>query len=497
MTSGWLALPVAAPLLAAGLLVLLPNRPALSRAVAMAVSAAVLLLGALLLVETHDGTVLSLQVGAWPRGVSIVFAADQLSALMLSVTALLVVACLGFASAVREDSHRLYAPLALTLSAGVYGAYLTADLFNLFVFIEVMLAPSYVLMVLAGGRRRVGAGRIYLTVSLLASTVYLAGIGLLYGVTGTVNLGDLAGLGRESGAVAAAGAVVLVAMATKAAVVPLHGWLPRAYNHASPAVTALFSGLLTKVGVYAIFRIYSVVYDGDPRYGALIAAIAALSMVVGALGSVGERAFRPVLVFSMVSHMGFMLVGPALFTRLGLAAAIFYLLQYVLGKAALLICAGTVEATYGTGRLDRLGGLVSRAPLLAVAFIVPALSLAGIPPLAGFVAKLALIRAALEAGQYVLGGLVISVGLLTMVAMTRIWTNAFWGHDGEITWADESEGGGTVAVRVRTSLVIPALVLGAFSVLLGIGAQPLLAAAGVAASGLLDPSAYVSAVTGR
>jgi multicomponent Na+:H+ antiporter subunit D len=495
--SGWLAVPVAAPLLAAGLLVLVRDRQVVTRTVAVAATAGVLAIGIGLLVATHDGTVLSQDIGGWPRGVSIMFAADQFSALMLTVTALLVLVCLSFAFALRDDRHRLFLPLVLALSAGVYGAYLTADLFNLFVFIEVMLAPSYVLMVLTGGRQRLAAGRIYLTVSLLASTIYLVGIGLLYGVTGTVNLGDLAGLGRESKAVALAGGVLLVAMATKAAVAPLHGWLPRAYPHASPAVTALFSGLLTKVGIYAIFRIYAVVYDGDPRYGWLIMTGALLSAVVGALGAMGERSFRSVLLFSMVSHVGFMLVGPALFTTLGLAAAIFYLLQYVLVKAALLVCAGAVEATYGTGRLDRLGGLVSRAPLLAVCFMVPALSLAGVPPLSGFVAKLSLIRAAVAETQYLAAALVVVVGLLTLLAMTKIWNSAFWGHDGEATWGDDSDGQGAVAVRVRTSLMIPAMVLAGFSVLLGIGAEPLLVAAETAADGLVDTTAYVEAVTGR
>src|SRR5690606_20261051 len=157
--------------------------------------------------------------------------------------------------------HRLFTPLALVLSAGAYGAYLTADLFNLFVFVEVMLAPSYALLVLAGGRRRVAAGRLYLTVNLMASTLFLAAIGLTYAVAGAVNLGDLAGAARESSAVALAAAVVLLALVAKAALVPLHTWLPRTYPHAAPAVTALFSGLLTKVGVYAIFRVYAVVFE--------------------------------------------------------------------------------------------------------------------------------------------------------------------------------------------------------------------------------------------
>jgi multicomponent Na+:H+ antiporter subunit D len=297
--------------------------------------------------------------------------------------------------------------------------------------------------------------------------------------------------------VAVAAGVVLVAMATKAAVVPLHGWLPRVYPAASPAVAALFSGLLTKVAVYVIFRIYAVVYAGDPQYRWAIMAAALLSMVVGAWGAFGEHSFRAVLVFSMVSHIGFMMVGPALFTTLGLAAAIFYLLQYILVKAALLICAGAVETTYGTGAFDRLGGLVSRAPLLAVSFMVAALSLAGIPPMSGFVAKLSLVRAAFAEAHYLAAGLVVGVGLLTLLAMVKIWNGAFWGHDGEATWADDGDGQPPAALRVRTSLVAPALVLAALSLVLGIGAQPLLVAAETAAAGLVDTSAYVSAVMAR
>jgi multicomponent Na+:H+ antiporter subunit D len=490
--SGLLALPVAGPLLAAGVLVAVPWRW-LHRTVGVAVHIGVLGVGLALLARTWDGTVLGLDVGEWPPGVSIVFAADAFSALLLCVTGLLVAVCLTFASASGDDRHRLFTPLVLAMTAGVHGAYLTADLFNLFVFVEVMLAPSYVLLILAGGRKRLAAGRIYLSISLLSSTIFLVGIGLVYGVTGTVNLGALAGAGKASTAVATGLGVVLVAMAIKAGLVPLHSWLPRVYPHATPAVTALFSGLLTKVGVYAIFRIYAVVYDGDDRYQWLILAVALLSMVVGALGAAGGRTIRAVLVFGMVSHIGFMMVGPALFTRLAMAAAIFYFVHHVLVKAALLICAGAVETTYGTGSLDRIGGLVVRAPWVAVAFMVGGLSLAGVPPLSGFVAKLSVIEAAIDDTQYLTAAVAAAVGLLTLLAMIRIWNDAFWGH-ADLTWEDETSDSGGVAVKVRTSLIAPGLVLTAFSVIFGVGAQPLLAAAEAAAAGLMDPAAYIAEV---
>jgi multicomponent Na+:H+ antiporter subunit D len=260
-------------------------------------------------------------------------------------------------------------------------------------------------------------------------------------------------------------------------------------------VTALFSGLITKVGVYAIFRIYAVVYDGDPAWQGLVIGAAVLSMLVGALGAVGEHTFRAILVFGMVSHIGYMMVGPALFTQLALSAAIFYFIHHVLVKAALLMCAGAVEITYGTGHLERLGGLANRAPLLATTFMVAGSSLAGVPPLSGFVAKFTIIRAGVVEGQWLLAAVAAAAGLLTLLAMIKVWNSVFWGHDGEGSW-DATGTPVVTATRVRTALVLPATVLASFSILLGVGAQPLLTAAGAAAAGLLDTSAYVTAVIG-
>nr|WP_204264105.1 monovalent cation/H+ antiporter subunit D family protein [Geodermatophilus normandii] len=512
-----LALPVVAPLTAAGLLVLLGSRrgatsPVLRRVVGGGVSTGVLVLGAVLLAGTMDGQRPVLRLGGWLPGIAITLVADVFSALVLTVTALLVVASLAFAAATGEDEEPFFVPSALVLSTGVYGALLTADLFNLFVFVEVMLVPSYVLLTAGGGRRRLAAGRLYVTVSLLASTVFLAGVGLLYGVTGTVDLGRLAGVAVESPAAAVAGAVILLAMAVKAAVVPLHSWLPGAYSATGPAVTVLFSGLLTKVGVYALIRVYSVVYDGDPRYLWVVMAAALLTMVVGVLGAVGEKAVRPVLTSHMVSQIGYVLFGLALSTRAGLAAAAFFLVQYVLVKAALLMVAGAVEVRYGTGELARLGGLMRREPVLAVTFAVSALALVGIPPLSGFVAKLGLATAAVAEQQYLPAAVVVGVSLLTLTSMLKVWNAVFWQSPPEGGRPDpgppldadphrpgpHAEAVRTAAIgvraRLRPALAAPALLLAGLSVVLGLWAEPLLAVAAAAADGLVDTAAYVDAV---
>ncbi|MDB1087727.1 monovalent cation/H+ antiporter subunit D family protein [Streptomyces sp. ACA25] len=512
MSGTLLPLAVAGPLVAAGLTLAVGQRRVLSRVIALAMTAAILLLSALLLAHTSDGSVLTADLGGWPAGIAIVFAADTFSALMLTVTSLLTLVCLAFAMAADDDRHPLYLPLGLVLSAGVYGAFLTADLFNLFVLIEVMLVPSYALLTLTGGRRRVAAGRLYLTFNLMASTVFLGGLAMLYGVTGTVNLGELAGAANGSPLVALAGAVILVSMAAKAAVVPLHGWLPRTYPDASPAVTALFSGLLTKVGVYVIIRVYAVLYDGDPQYLWVILIAALVTMVVGVLGAVGEKSMRSILAFHMVSQIGYILLGLALFTTAGLAAAVFYLIQYVLVKAALLLCAGAVEVTYGTGRLDRIGGLARREPLLTAAFLTAALSLAGLPPLSGFIAKLTLLRATALESEYLAVGIAVAVSLLTLLSMIKIWSGVFAGNltlpsraptpaggSGSSTGGGGPDGTGESAAtpRIRTTLLLPAVLLAAFSLGLGIGAEALLISAETAAEGLIDTTTWVSEVTGR
>ncbi|MGE5291108.1 MAG: proton-conducting transporter membrane subunit [Micromonosporaceae bacterium] len=490
MNGAVLSLPVAVPLLAAALLIAAPRRRWLHLATGAGVNAGVLMLGGVLLAGTMNGTVVTQRIGGWPPGFAITLAADAFSALILMVSALLVLASLTYAALAGEGGP-LFTPLALILSAGVYGAYLTADLFNLFVFIEVMLAPSYALLTMTGGARA-AAGRVYVTASLLASTVFLAGVGLVYSVTGTVNLGELAGAARHSTAVALACGVVLLALAAKAAVVPLHGWLPRTYPDAPAAVMVLFSGLLTKVGVYAIIRIYAVVYAGALQYRWVIMVAALVTMAGGVLGAIGQQRVRDILAFDMVSQIGYILLGLALFSTAGLTAGIFYLVQYVLVQAALLVCAGAMETTDGGGRLARPAGLAHRDPLVAATFLVAGFSLAGLPPLSGFVAKLALIRAAIAGASYLAAAIAIAVSFLTLAAMLRIWSGVF---AGKAATTARPAGRPHARAAVRAALIAPGLALAAASIVLGTWAQPLFTAATASAAGLHDTAAYARAVT--
>ncbi|MFE1395750.1 monovalent cation/H+ antiporter subunit D family protein [Nocardiopsis alba] len=507
MNSALLPLFVAVPLASAGLLTFLPGPLWLRRTLFLAPSAAVMLAASWLIWLTRDGAVYAHNVGLWPNGIAIPFVADVFSALMLWTTSLLALVCSMFAVATGDDRKTFFAPLVLVLTAGVSGALLTGDIFNMFVFIEVMLLPSYGLLAMLGALGRLRAGRIYVTVNLLTSTIFLAGVALVYAAAGTVHLGELAGAAKESPMVAVGMGVVILALSIKAAVVPVHGWLARTYPFASPAITALFSGLHTKVAIYAIYRLYALVFDGDSKFLWIGVVAFTLTMLIGVLGAVGENTTRSILVFHMISQIGYILLGVALFTEIGLMAGVFYLIHHMIVKASLFLSTGAIEHTHGTGALDRLGGIAKREPLLALVFMGAAFSLAGLPPFSGFVAKLTLVIAAVDDAQWTVAVVMIGVSLITLMSMLKIWGGVFWGRDPQ----EENGGGSPVAVgsngstvtetiarpKIKASLIIPGLILTATTLCIGLGAQVLLDLSAQAAAGLMDTSGYVEAVLGR
>jgi multicomponent Na+:H+ antiporter subunit D len=336
----------------------------------------------------------------------------------------------GAADGSEETPLSIFHPTFLVLVAGVGNAFLAGDLFNLYVGFEILLMASYVLLTLGGTAARIRGGITYIIVSLTSSLVFLAAIGLVYASTGTVNMAQLAvRLGElPEGTQVLLQSMLLIAFGIKAAVFPLSAWLPDSYPTAPAPVTAVFAGLLTKVGVYAIIRTQTLLFPGGALDDVLMWAALA-TMLIGILGAVAQSDLRRMLSFTLVSHIGYMVFGIALGTAAGLAGAVFYVAHHIAIQTTLFLVAGLVERQGGTTSVNRLGGLARRAPLLGVLFFVPAMNLAGIPPLSGFIGKLGLLQAGVAEGSaaafaLVAGGVVTS--LLTLLAVARVWTRAFW-----------------------------------------------------------------------
>lgn len=451
---------------------------------------------ALLVAVDRDGP-LVMPAGDWPAPIGITLVVDRLSAIMLTVSSLMLLAVLLYAIGQpgAERHHVGFQSVYLILAAGVAGSFSTGDMFNLFVSFEVMLTASYVLLTLGGGREQVRSGMTYVVISLLASAMFITALALLYAATGTVNMADLAvriadlpiGLRR-------AFAVLLVAVfGVKAGLFPLFSWLPDSYPVAPSPVTAVFAGLLTKVGVYAMIRTQTLLFPPDSRPGTLLLVAAGLTMVLGIMGAIAQDDVKRILSFNIVSHIGYMVMGLGLFTVGGLAAAVFYTVHHIIAKTTLFLTGGLIEHIGGSSRMSRLGNMVRSAPVVAGLFLVPALSLAGIPPLSGFVPKFALVESGFDEGQYAIVAVSLVVSLLTLFSIMKIWIGVFWSPA-----SDEPEG----VPHAVGPLGGPVLMIGSTAALFVLGlaiavlASPLYELCERAASDLLDPTAYIRAVLG-
>ncbi|MDO5737059.1 MAG: monovalent cation/H+ antiporter subunit D family protein [Propionibacteriaceae bacterium] len=369
-------------------------------------------------------------VGSLLPGIGIVFVSDSLTALLMIVTAAITMVASAFLIATGEDRYRFVVPLVIMLGAGVNGILLTGDLFNLFVFVEVMLMPSYALIALTGTWRRLGIGRMFIIVNIVASTILVIGVGFVYGVTGTVNLAMLRGVGAENPQAALAIGVVLLALLVKGGVVPAHGWLVRGYPGTSAGIMGLFSALHTKMGLYAVYRIYATVFDGAAPYGWVLLTIVVLTVLVGAVGTFGERRMRGALAFQMVTGVGQILIGLVVFTQFSVAAGLFYMVHHMITMAGLIMAAGAIEETYGSGRFDRLSGLMKRERIIATLMALGFLSLVGLPPTSGLWGKIMLLGSAATGPtwrMWLLLGSVALASVVSLLALQRFWREVFWG----------------------------------------------------------------------
>ena len=493
----WLLVgPIALPLSAAVIGFCLRGSDSAQRAVSLIAALGLTGLATTLLTVVWQNGITVSQMGGWPAPFGITLVADHLSSAMVAVTAIIGLATVIYSFGNTPPGEVSYAlhPLVHALLAGVCGAFLAGDIFNLYVWFEVMLIASFALLVLGGTRSQLDGAVRYAALSLIATTLLLSGIGLLYGLTGTLNMADLHLRVQEvenQGLLTVVAVVFIIAFGIKSAVFPLFFWLPASYHTPKPAVSAIFSGLLTKVGVYALMRVFTLIFTHDVGYThELLLWVAGATMVTGVLGAASQNELRRILSFHIISQIGYMILGIALFTEFGILGGIFYIIHHIIVKANLFFVAGAADRISGSTDLNRLGGLYRDKPLMALLFFVPAFSLAGFPPLSGFWAKLFLIQASIEASEFAIAGVALAVGLMTAFSMTKIWLNAFWKARPAVAGPPPMP----LPVRLRMLLFGPIAGLAALTLAIGLYAKPLYSVAERAARELMDPSHYVEAV---
>ncbi|CAM3671892.1 Na+/H+ antiporter subunit D [Nocardiopsis rhodophaea] len=500
-----LAGPFVIPLLGAGITMLLRRTPRSQQVAGVVTLAAVIADAAWLLSLTADGSVLVSHAGNWPAPLGVTLVADPLSALLLTVSSVVLLLVLLYAigqdiGGLSRATPQTFHPLYLVLTAGVCLSFLAGDLFNLFVAFEVMLTASYALITQAPTRARVRASMIYTVVGLTSSILFLTGIALVYALVGTVNMADIAvKLDHAPDDLRMVLALLfLVVFGIKAAIVPMHFWLPDSYPVAITRISAIFAALLTKVAVYAIIRTQTLLFGDDSAgVSTVMLWIAIATMVVGIMGALVQDDINRLMSFALVSHIGFMIFGLALNTVAGIAGVMVYLVHHIVVQATMFLVNGLVRQFVGHTSLRSIRGLTAVSPALAIYFFLPALSLAGIPPMSGFIAKVALFQAGVEVGgwlTWIAIGAGLLTSLLTLIAIFRVWARAYWGTplpDMLAARAELKRGPDAAGLRMMT---VTTGVMVAFGLLVALLAGPLVDFSFTAAHDLVDGGAYIDAV---
>lgn len=438
--SALIPLLVTLPLLGAAVALFFGRARRVQVGVSLVTLTLVLVIAAVLLYTVDStGQALAVSVGGWPIPFGIVLYVDRLAALLVVVSSVVLLAVLlfsvgqGAADGDDDTPVTIFHPSYLILAAGIFNAFIAGDLFNLYVGFEILLVASYVLITLGSTESRIRTGVVYIVVSLVSSILFLAAIAAIYGALGTVNIAQLS---ERMGELPQSTQLVLhlmllLAFSIKAAVFPLSFWLPDSYPTAPAPVTAVFAGLLTKVGVYAMIRTETQIFrDNDVNTLLLIVALA--TMIVGVLGALAQAELKRILSFTLVSHVGYLVFGLAIATPLALGATIYYMVHHIIVQTTLFLAVGLIERRAGSTSILKVKGLMRAAPVIAVLYFLPAVNLGGLPPFSGFIGKFALFDAAAEVGTplmylLIIGGIITS--LLTLYTLMRAWNLAFWRED--------------------------------------------------------------------
>lgn len=442
--------------------------------------------------SVFQGSNLVLEVGGWEAPFGIALVGDTLSVILVISTNLIAVACAFYAPyTLDEDRERFYFySLFQILIAAVSGAFLTGDIFNLFVFFEVLLMASYGLVVLGGTKKQLREAVTYLIINLFSSMLFVTTIAYLYSVTGTLNMADLAQRIQQmdnNGILSTVSVLLLFVFATKGAVFPLYIWLPKSYEAPPAVISALFGALLTKVGIYSILRVFTLIFNNEAAWiGPIMIWLAGLTMIFGVIGALSTHNVKLVVAYNIIPAIGFLLMGIGTFTETSMAGTLYYLINDMMIKAALFLLVGAIIRLTGTSDLRKMGGLIAIEPWLGWLFLLASYILVGLPPFGGFIGKFLLIKGALSDGHYWIAAIALLTSFLILLSMFRVFITVFWGETKPNTIQTKMTG--------QMQKFVPAMVLLSVCVFIGIGAGFVYPLVHEAAGSLFNPAQYIESV---
>ena len=434
--------------------------------------------------------------GNWAPPFGIIMVVDLFSAIFVFFTSIVSLAVIFYSFRLIDENRErhFYYFLVQMVLVGVNGAFVTGDIFNLFVFFELFLIASYVLMVIGSTKAQLRETYKYVLLNFLVSIFFLVGLALLYGVAGTLNMADIAyklPTAENQGIVSLIAVIFIIVFGSKAAIFPLFYWLPQSYVSPPPAVSALFGGLLTKVGIYCLIRVFTLIFTGDTAFtNSLLFVLGVSTMILGGLGAIAQYNFKRILSYHIVSQVGYMIMGLAIDNVIALMAAIYFAVHNIIVKSSLFLFAGVTEEITGTNDLRRMGGLLHRYPLLGWGFFLGGISLAGVPPFSGFFAKLLMLSGALGANNYWAMFFTLGVGFLTLFSMIKIFLHCYWGEEKPVRQEALEP-----SFDYRR-FMLPCLFLVLVSIMMGLGAEYVIGIKRCVAEELLNPEIYIRAVFG-
>jgi multicomponent Na+:H+ antiporter subunit D len=447
---------------------------------------------------TQDEQFLVLQSGGWQAPYGITFVSDLFSSIMALVTAIVSLA-VGIYSTVALNVSRIkygYFFIFHFLIMGLLGSFLTGDIFNLYVWFEVVIISSFVLLTLGGKKMQMEGAIKYVTMNMLASIIFLTAVGILYGITGTLNMADLSlkiAQIENRGLVSVAGLLFFAGFGIKSAVFPMYFWLPSSYHTPPSAIAAIFGGLLTKMGIYAMIRVFTLIFKPDDFTLRVFIVIAIMTMLTGALGAINKRSIRRLVSYLIVCHIGYLIAGIGLYTQLAFVGVIFYLIHDVIVKSNMLMMTGIIYKIRETTDMRRLGGLNKDYPKLSLLIALTLFSLAGVPPLSGFWSKIQLFGEALKSGQYVLFGFLILASFVTLFVIARMWAEVFWKSSPK-PLTEKIDHFAGLGLWQKMALILPVTLLSIITLYIGFNAETIYALATATAAELMNPTLYIDAV---